>query len=58
MKIKVHLYSWKGYLQGTKHNYVKIFKDGKLIEEQGSTSDRLTFWTPKQAQDYAEKYVK
>ena len=57
MKVEVYIYSWNRFLANTKHNYVKILVDGVLKEEQGGVHDRLTFWTPKQAQDWVDKYV-
>ncbi len=57
MKIEIWIYSWAKYIAGSKHNYVKIFVDNRLVAEQGSVTDRFTFWTPKQAQNWADEYV-
>lgn len=58
MKIEIWIFSWKKYLAGTKHCYVKIYEDGNLKESQGGKNSSRMFFTQKQAQDWADQYVK
>jgi len=57
MKIKIMIFSWRRFLAGTKHCYVKVFEDGVLKVQQGGSTDHLMFFTQMQAQDWADKYV-
>jgi len=58
MNIKVTIFSWGKYIQGTKHHYAKILVDGRLVAENGGRSDRLTFYTKAQAMTWAEGYIR
>ena len=45
------------YVAGTKHCYVKIYEDDELKVHQGGKNDKVMFFTQKQAQDWADRYV-
>ena len=58
MKVEIWIFSWKRYLTGTKHCYVKIFENGELKVQEGGKNDSQMFFTQRQAQDWADDYVK
>ncbi len=58
MKVKIWIFSWKKYLSGTKHCYVKIYEDDKLKAKNGGSHDKKMFFTQGQAQRWADQYVR
>lgn len=56
-KIKVYIYAWKQYSNDRKHMYVKIEKDGKVIQEQGGGLDSIQFFSPLSAITWANKFI-